>query len=155
MECLFFISFSSSILLACYDGTSYLDETLHCNMYGWNNVYVQLAMYEWMKVMCWICDIYLLSYIFAVKIVGLKKIEKRANMQALCRLPPTAMASLPTSRGRQMRHVAANCASWELTHLVSLPKVADDKGRKNFAISGGRQRQDEFCHQRRMAQSCC
>ena len=50
MECLFFLSFSSSILLACYDGTCYLDETLHCNMYGWNNVYVQLAMYEWMEL---------------------------------------------------------------------------------------------------------
>ena len=53
-----------------------------------------------MKLMCWICDmeIYLyMSYIFAVKIVGLKNPEKGANMQALCRLPPTAMASLPTA----------------------------------------------------------
>ena len=43
-------------------------------------------------------------------------------------------------RGRQRRHVASSCASWELTHLVSLPTVADGK---YFAISGGRQR---TCH---------
>ena len=40
-------------------------------------------------------------------------------------------------RGRQRSHVAANCASWELTHLVSLPTVADGK---DFAVRGGRQR---------------
>ena len=53
-----------------------------------------------MKLMCWICDmeIYLyMSYIFAVKIVGLKKQKKRDNMQALCRLPPTAKSSLPSA----------------------------------------------------------
>ena len=53
-----------------------------------------------MKLMCWICDmeIYLyMSYIFSVKNVGLKKTEKRDNMQALCRLPPTAMGSLPSA----------------------------------------------------------
>ena len=53
-----------------------------------------------MKLMCWICDmeIYLyMSYIFAVKIVGLKKSEKRDNMQALCRLPPTATGPLPSA----------------------------------------------------------
>ena len=38
-----------------------------------------------------------MSFIFAVKIVGFKKTEKRANMQALCRLPPTATGSLPTA----------------------------------------------------------
>ena len=45
------------------------------------------------------CEIYLyMSYIFAVKIVGFnKKTEKRANMQALCRLPPTATGSLPSA----------------------------------------------------------
>ena len=68
-------------------------------------------------------------------------------MQALCRLPPTATGSLPSAtdgnglfavcRGRKKRHVASSCASWELTHLVSLPTVADGK---DFAISGRRQR---------------
>ena len=38
-----------------------------------------------------------MSYIFAVKIVGLKKTEKRANMQALCRQPSTAKVSLPSA----------------------------------------------------------
>ena len=44
------------------------------------------------------CEIYLyMSYIFAVKIVGLKKQKKRDNMQALYRLPPTATGSLPST----------------------------------------------------------
>ena len=38
-----------------------------------------------------------MSYIFAVKIGGFKKTEKRANMQALCRQPPTAKVSLPSA----------------------------------------------------------
>ena len=145
MECLFFLSFSSSILLACYDGTCYLDETLHCNMYGWNNVYVQLAMYEWMElymyarwnlcagyVICLLLNspvkyIYIYIYIchiFAVKIAGLKKTEKRGTFagsrwwqRLLCRLPRTAKKP----RGG---------------HLCSLR--ADPFGQ--FAYSGGRQR---------------
>ena len=45
------------------------------------------------------CEIYLyVPYIFSVKIVGFnKKTEKRPNMQALCRLPPTAMGPLPSA----------------------------------------------------------
>ena len=66
-----------------------------------------------MKLMCWICDmeIYLyMSYIFALKIVGFKKTEKRANMQALCRLPPTAKSSLPSA-------VDGKEATWQPTVL--------------------------------------
>ena len=45
------------------------------------------------------CEIYLyMPYIFSVKIVGFnKKQKKRPNMQALCRLPPTATGSLPSA----------------------------------------------------------
>ena len=141
MECLFFLSFSSSILLACYDGTCYLDETLHCNMYGWNNVYVQLAMYEWMELYMYarwnLCAGYVIClllnspvkyiyicHIFAVKIAGLKNTEKRGTFavsrwwqRRLCRLPRTAKKP----RGG---------------HLCSLG--ADPFGQ--FAYSGGRQR---------------
>jgi hypothetical protein len=84
-----------------------------------------------------------MSYIFAVKIVALKKTEKNEAKQDLCRQPLMAKPPLPTaadgkgnfanSRGRQSSHVAATCASWELTHLASLPTAADGKG---FAYSG-------------------
>ena len=73
-------------------------------------------------------------HLFAVKMVGYKKKQKKEAMQALCRLPPTATG------GRQRSHVATTCASWQLTHLVSLPTVADGKGLMLFAVSGGRQR---------------
>ena len=143
MECLFFLSFSSSILLACYDGTCYLDETLHCNMYGWNNVYGwNFLMYEqcvWMKLMwyviwnlcaryvldmCWIWNLYMW---YVLQIVGFNK--KQKNRQYAGSLPSATDGKelFAVYRGRQRSHVAANCASWELTHLVSLPTVADGK----------------------------
>ena len=78
-----------------------------------------------------------MSYIFAVKIVGLKKIEKKSQYAGSLPSATDGNGLFANSRGRQMRHVAANYASWELTHLVSLPTVADGKGRKNFAVSGG------------------
>ena len=59
-----------------------------------------------------------MSYIFAMKIVGFKKIEKKSQYK------PSATDGnglFAVSRGRQGSHVAANCASWELSHLVSLP----------------------------------
>ena len=68
-----------------------------------------------------------MSYIFSVQIVGFNKKQKK---NPICRL-------FAVCGGRQRSHVAANCASWELTHLVSLPTVADGK---DFAISGRRQR---------------
>ena len=36
-------------------------------------------------------------HLFAVKMVGYKKKQKKEAMQALCRLPPTAMGSLPSA----------------------------------------------------------
>ena len=71
-----------------------------------------------------------------MKIVGLKKQKKRQYAGSL----PSATDGnglFAVSRRRQRSHVAANCASWELTHLVSLPTVADGK---DFAVRGRRQR---------------
>ena len=147
MECLFFLSFSSSLLLACYDGTCYLDETLHCSMYGWNNVYVQFAMYEWMElymharwnlcagyVICLLLNspvkyIYI-CHIFAVKIAGLKKTEKEAPLPSAA----DGKGAFAVRRGRQRSHAAATCAPWELTHLASLPTMVDGKGSPHLPI---------------------
>ena len=83
-------------------------------------------------------EIYLyMSYIFSVQIVGFNK--NRKNSQYAGSLPSaTDGKELFAVCGRRQRsHVAANCASWELTHLVSLPTVADGK---DFAVRGRRQR---------------
>ena len=94
-----------------------------------------------------------MSYIFAVKIVGFKKNrKKRANMQALCRLPPTAKGSLPSAADGKEATWQATVLPGRLTNLVSLPTVADGKEKKTlptaadgkglpmFAVSGRRQR---------------
>ena len=78
-----------------------------------------------------------MSYIFAVKIVGLIKNRKRANMQALCRQPPTAKVSLPSAADGKEATWQATVLPGRLTNLVSLPTVADGKG---FAVGGGRQK---------------
>ena len=158
MECLLFLWWNFALYLACYDGTCYLDETLHCNMYGWNNVYVQLAMYEWMElymyvrwnlcagyVIClllnspvkyiYICHIYLLW-----KLLDLIKNRKKSQYAGSLPSATDGNGLFAVCRRRQRSHVAANCASWELTHLVSLPTVADGKDTRKFAYSGRRQR---------------
>ena len=76
-------------------------------------------------------------------------------MQDLCRQPLMAKPPLPTaadgkgnfanSGGRQSSHAVATCASWEVTHLASLPTAVDDKG---FSYSGGRQRVNNFAYSR-------
>ena len=82
-----------------------------------------------------------MSYIFAVKIVGFNiKQKKRANMQALCRLPPTAKGSLPSAADGKEDTLQATVLPGRLTNLVSLPTVADGKEKKKFAVSGRRQR---------------
>ena len=73
-----------------------------------------------------------MSYIFAVKIVGLKKTEKRDNMQALCRLPPTAKRSLPSAADGKEATWQATVLPGRLTNLVSLPTVADGKEEKTL-----------------------
>ena len=159
MECLFFLSFTSSILLACYDGTCYLDQTLHCNMYMdgtmcmdgtslcMNNVYG----WDWCD-MCWICDMWYVldmcwvcagyeTYIcdMCCKLWDLIKTEKTDNMQALCRLPPTAksLCRLPQTakkpRGSQLCFLGADPFG-QFAYSGRRQRVND------FAISGGRQR---------------
>ena len=182
MECLFFLSFSSSILLACYDGTCYHDETLHCNMYGWNNVYVQLAMYEWMElymyarwnlcagyVICLLLNspvkyIYIyICHIFAVKIAGFKKNRKKRH---LCRQPLMAKAPLPSDADSKeaTRRQPVLPGSWPIWSVClqrrtakALPTVADGKGLSRSDVQltsfGGRQRPDALCHQRRRAKA--
>ena len=131
--------------------TCYVDELcIVIYIYGWNYVYGwNLLMYEqcvWMKLMWYViwnlCAGYVLdmwyeTYIFSVQIVGFNKKQKK---QTICRLFAVChrrQRAFAVCRGRQRSHVAANCASWELTHLVSLPTVADDK---DFAVRGRRQR---------------
>ena len=82
-----------------------------------------------------ICDMKLIY--FLCKLWDLTK--NRKNRQYAGSLPSATDGKelFAVSRRRQRSHVAANCASWELTHLVSLPTVADGK---DFAISGRRQR---------------
>ena len=81
-----------------------------------------------------------MSYIFAVKIVGFNKKQKKSQYAGSLPSATDGKALFAVCRGRQRGHVASSCASWELTHLVSLPTVADGK---DFAVSGGRQR---TCH---------
>ena len=161
MECLFLISFSSSILLACYDGTCYLDETLHCNMYvqlpnGCNlcvcatSIWLQLAMYEWMELYMYVrwnlCAGYVIwKYIYICHIYFLCKlwdlIKNRKNRQYAGSLPSATDGKglFAISSGRQRGHVAGNCASWE----------ADQFGQ--FAHSGWRHR---LCRLQRTAKAC-
>ena len=131
--------------------TCYVDETLHCNIYMdgtmcmdgtclcMNNVYGWNWCDMWYETyvldMCWICDMKLIY--FLCKLWDL--IKNRKNRQYAGSLPSATDGKelFAVCRGRQRNHVAANCASWELTHLVSLPTVADGK---DFAVRGRRQR---------------
>ena len=73
-------------------------------------------------------------------------------MQALCRLPPTAKGSLPSAADGKEATWQATVLPGRLTNLVSLPTVADGKGKKTlptaadgkglpmFAVSGRWQR---------------
>ena len=124
------------------------------NMYGWMHVcgtcYVwlmELCMYD--EIICvgylmfavnlpcekYICIIYLLWKWLGIR----KKRKKRGNAGSL----PSATDGnglFAVRGGRQRSHVATTCASWQLTHLVSLPTVADGKSLMLFVVSGGRQR---------------
>ena len=85
------------------------------------------------------CEIYLyMSYIFAVKIVGLKKTEKKSQYAG----------SLPSATDGKEATWQATVLPGRLTILVSLPTVADGKEKKTlptaadgkglpmFAVSG-------------------
>ena len=78
-----------------------------------------------------------MSYIFSVKIVGFNKKQKKTQYAGSLLSATDGTGLFAVCRGRQRGHMASSCASWELTHLVSLPTVADGK---EFAVSGRRQR---------------
>ena len=174
MECLFFLSFSSSILLACYDGTCYLDETL----YGWNNVYVQLAMYEWMELYMYarwnLCAGYVICLLLniPVKYIYMSYIccencrIKKRKKRHLCRQPLMAKAPLPSAAdGKEAtRRPPVLPGSWPIWSVClqrrtakALPIVADGKGLSRSDVQltsfGGRQRPDALCRQRRTAKA--
>ena len=75
-----------------------------------------------------------MSYIFAVKIVGVKNRKKRDNMQDLCRLPPTAKRSFPSAADGKDATWQATVLPGRLTYLVSLPTVADGKEKKKLCL---------------------
>ena len=143
MECLWW---NFALYLPCYlhdtlhcniymDGTMCMDGTCLCmnNVYGWN--WCDMWYETYVLDMCWICDMKLIY--FLCKLWDL--IKNRKNSQYAGSLPSATDGKelFAVCRRRQRSHVAANCASWELTHLVSLPTVADGK---DFAVRGRRQR---------------
>ena len=79
-------------------------------------------------------------HLFAVKMVGYKKKKKKRGNAGSLPSATNGNGLFAVRRGRQRSHVATTCASWQLTHLVSLPTVADGKGLMLFAVSHGRQR---------------
>ena len=119
--------------------TCYVWWNYACNIYGWM---MKLCVGYLICLLCngllkytYICHIYLWW-----KLLDL--IKNRKKSQYACSLSSATYGDglFAVCRGRQRSHMASSCASWELTHLVSLPTVADGK---DFAISGRRQR---TCH---------
>ena len=126
MECLLFLWWNFALYLACYDGTCYLDETLHCNMYmdgtclGMNHVYGWNLCDMWYVIwnlcaryvldMCWIWNLYMW---YVLQIVGFNKKQKKQTIcrlfavchrrqWALCRQPRTAKGSGKEGYGKQL-----------------------------------------------------
>ena len=110
------------------DGTCYVDETLLCYMY------MELCAGH---VICLLLNISIYVIYICCENCWIKKTEKRDNMQALCRLPPTAKGSLPLAANGKEATWQATVLPGRLTNLVSLPSAADGKG---FAVRSGRQR---------------
>ncbi len=81
-----------------------------------------------------------LIYVICVQIVGFNKKQKKRQYAGSLPSATDGKELFAVRRRRQRSHVAANCASWELTHFVSLPTVADGKDTRKFAYSGRRQR---------------
>ena len=146
MECLFFFFHSLLVFLACYDGTMCMCNLLCMN--GWNYIcmydetYVLDMSYVCCEITLWNISIYVI-YICCEN-CWIKKTEKEP-MQALCRLPPTATGSLPsTADGKEATwQLPVLSGSWPIWLLClqwrtakPLPTVADDKA---FAYSGRRQ----------------
>ena len=79
-------------------------------------------------------------HLFAVKMVGYKKKQKKRGNAGSLPSATDGNEFFAVRGGRQRSHVAITCASWQLTHFICLPTVADGKGLMLFAISHGRQR---------------
>ena len=136
-----------SLNYACIVGWNY------CNIYGWMPLcwtcYVwwnyACNIYGWMMklcvgyLICLLCN-GLLKYIYICHIYLwwklLDLIKNRANMQALCRLPPTATGSLPSAAdGKEATwHPVVLLGSWPIWSVClqwqtakTLPSVADGK----------------------------
>ena len=146
MECLLFLWWNFALYLACYlhdtlhcniymDGTMCMDGTSLCmnNVYGWN--WCDTWYETYVLDMCWICDMKLIY--FLCKLWDLIKNRKNRQYAGSLLSATDGKELFAVCCRRQRSHVAANCASWELTHLVSLPTVADGK---DFAVRGRRQR---------------
>ena len=128
--------------------TCYVWWNYACNIYGWM---MKLCVGYLICLLCngllkyiYICHIYLLW-----KLLDLIKNRKRANMQALCRLPPTATGSLPSAAdGKEAAWqptvlpgswpIWSVCLQWQTAK--TLPSVADGK-------------EPALCHQRRPAKN--
>ena len=157
MECLLFLWWNFALYLACYDGTCYLDHTLHCNIYMdgtmcmdgtclcMNNVYGWNWCDMWYETyvldMCWICAGYE-TYIcdMCCKLWDLIKKQKKQTIcrlfavchrrqRALCRLPRTAKKP----RGSQLCFLGADPFG-QFAYSGRRQRVNE------FAVSGGRQR---------------
>ena len=76
------------------------------NVYGWNLLYMLMKLcyviYMYMElcagyVICLLLNISIYVIYICCENRWIKKTEKTDNMQALCRLPPTAKSSLPSA----------------------------------------------------------
>ena len=146
MECLLFLWWNFALYLACYlhdtlhcniymDGTMCMDGTSLCmnNVYGWN----WCDMWNETYVLdMWYGNISIYVIYICYENCWIKKTEKRDNMQALCRLPPTAKSSLPSAAdGKEATWqptvlpgswpIWSVCLQWQTAK--TLPSVADGK----------------------------
>ena len=103
------------------------------------NVWNLCAGYMWYECL-WnisICHIYFLCKLWDF----IKNRKKKPNMQALCRLPPTATGSLPSAAdGKEATwHPAVLSGSWPIWSVCLQWQTAKSKN---------------FCRQRRTAKAC-
>ena len=87
-------------------------------------------MYEMMYELVYVMnagEIYLYVIYICCGNCWIKKTEKKRQYAGSLPSATDGKELFAVRRRRQRSHVAANCASWELTHLVSLPTVADGK----------------------------
>ena len=143
MECLLFLWWNFALYLACYDGTCYLDETLHCNIYMdgtmcmdgtslcMNNVYGWNWCDMWYETyvldMCWICAGYE-TYICDMCCKLWDLIKNRKNRQYAGSLPSAADGKEATWQPTVLPGswpIWSVCLQWQTAK--TLPSVADGK----------------------------